>query len=453
MKPISFEEGLSTLFRLDLGENILGHLSLAERTGFSQHAQDWLRQRLDHEPGKTVHFGWFGRKSLDQIVAFWEVLREGDPREIRNSVRALVRDEQDSTILSLALNSIIPPLVVLGRGSSIGALHDQSPQTFDGRFAESAALDLGACGDWDNALAILERAHQGGASPQINMSSQSLLWKHAYLQGHVETVLPRLAAIPFNRELAHAAASRAWQLAAYRIRAGGNDAHVPAVAPEEQIPSYVDAAAIQMAALEGIPSAARERVDELRRALVPRTLTIQHADRGMSFELDPLSDALFTAQVRIAAQRGDYDKLSSLARTQFGSLVPASAIVIDALIEEGDWRGAAEIADRHDPRDQAVIEGFDDTRMNEYCELQLILAAAAARSSNDAAARAFLSRHVDALTAMREADRSDTDEGEAGDSDRMTLGLWPAALLAGAAEGVVPRRILAVLLPVFRNAY
>ncbi len=136
-----------------------------------------------------------------------------------------------------------------------------------------------------------------------------------------------------------------------------------------------------------------------------------------------------------------------------GSLIPASDVVIDALIEEGDWRGAAEIADRHDPRDQTVIEGFDDTRMDDYCRLQVILAAAAARSGNDAAAHAYLSKHVEASISIREADRSDTGEEKAGSSETMAPGLWPAMLLAGAAEGLVPRRFLAMLLPVFRGAY
>ena len=39
------------------------------------------------------------------------------------------------------------------------------------------------------------------------------------------------------------------------------------------------------------------------------------------------------------------------------------------------------------------------------------------------------------------------------DTDEIPPGLWEATLLAGAAEGLLPRNILAVLLPVFRNPY
>ena len=116
---------------------------------------------------------------------------------------------------------------------------------------------------------------------------------------------------------------------------------------------------MQIAAFESIPSAA-EAVAELRRAFAPQEIAIQHADRGLAFNSSSVFDHLRTAQVRVAAQRGNYAKLSRLAEMPSRTFTPISEVVIDALVEEGDWRGAAEFAERYDPRDQLLIEGFDD---------------------------------------------------------------------------------------------
>jgi hypothetical protein len=450
MGSIAFEAGLSALFRHNAGGDVLGHLALAERAGLSRGANDWLQQRLDGEPEKKVHVRWLGKKSFEEIVVLWEALRQGSSLDILNCMRASVPDKRDTVGLSLAFDSIIVPLVILGRGSTIPPLQGKLPESIGGSFAERAALGLGSSGDWDGALSVLEQAHQDGANPHINMSSQSQLWKHAYLQGLIDPVLPRLAAIPFNRELAHAAGRRAWGLVAYRIRAGDNEVQVPALTPEQQVPGYTEAAAMQIAALEGISSAA-ETIAELHRLLRTKPMTITLADRGLAFEIE--IDELTTARVRIAARRRDYAKLAALAQAPSRSLEPVSVAVIDALIDEGDWRAAAEFAKRYDPRDQSVFEGLDDTRMHEYRLLQLILAAAAARDGDDAAAQAHLATHLEAGRAIREAERSDSDEDVADDDEEVPPGLWPTTLLAGAAEGVLPRHFIALLLPLFRAAY
>jgi hypothetical protein len=312
-------------------------------------------------------------------------------------------------------------------------------------------MALGACGEWDEALGILDQAHRDGATPHINLASESALWRHAYLQGEVDTVLSRLAAIPFHRDRAHAAEGRAWQLVAYQLRAGRRDVHVPAVAKADQAFGYTEAAAMAIAALEGTPAAA-EAVSALRGVLSPQPATMFHfPDRGVAMQWT--CDDLTTARIHVAARRKDYAKLSALAAMRTSSLLSLSASVIDALLEEGDWRGAAEFAERYDPREQPVVEGFDDTRMDEYCLLQLVLAVSAARGGDDAAARAHLAQHVAALHSIREADQDDWDgeEGETGDTETAALGLRWATVLAGAAEGVVPRRFLAMLLPTFRN--
>lgn len=278
------------------------------------------------------------------------------------------------------------------------------------------------------------------------------MWKQAYLQGEIDTVLPRLAAIPFHRDRAHAAAGRAWQLIAYRIRAGQTDIPIPVLAEADQPFGYAEAAAMKVAALEETPSRAEE-VADLRRVIAPHTTEVHAVDRGVVIRLtlDPLS----AAQIHIAAGRRDYAKLSTIADAPSSSLPPLSASIVDALLDAGDWRGAADFADRYDLRDQPVIPGFDDTRLEEHCMLQLILAAAAARGGDDAAAGAHLAEHVAALRAVWEAEREewDADEDAAENVETVEPALRAATVLAGAAEGVVPRPFLAMLLPVYRSTY
>jgi hypothetical protein len=453
---MDFETGLATLFRSDSGGHLLGHLALAECTGLSDRAREWLRRRLEGEPEGRLRLGWFGNQSLDQIGAIGDAVFAGSPREIFNVVRAAVADEDDVT-LGLALSSIIVPLVLTGRGATLRALQGELPPLLAADFTNTAAFNLGSCGEWENAIAVLEHAHADGANPGIGMAIESLMWKHAYLQGGVDTVLPRLAAIPFHRELAHAEEARAWQLKYHQVRAGRGGAPVPAL-PGDQSPAYVEAAAIQIAALEGDATAA-DLVRGLRDALASKTISIEFADRGIGIAFEPVSDALFKARARVAARRKNYAELERLARSPAPALLIAPDVVIDALIEEGDWRAAADCAERHDPRNRAVIEGFDDTRQEEHRDLQLILAAAACRGGCDADAQRYLSRYVEASIAFREMPRPE-DEGDdleelggAAVPSQGPPGLWPATLLAGAAAGVLPRRFLAVLLPVFRSAY
>jgi len=250
----------------------------------------------------------------------------------------------------------------------------------DAGFAARAATALGACGEWDEALGILEQAHSEAASLGITEWNECTLWKHAYLQGEVDTILPKLAAIPFHRHQPDAAEGRAWRLVAYQLRAGRTGIHVPAIAKPDQSFGYIEAAAMAIAALEGIGSA-EQAVAELRHLLVPST-TMDPADRKFAGKLT-------TARIRVAARRRDYAKLSTLAQTRFGA--PWSGTVIDALLEEGDWRGAAEFAVQYDPRDHPV----DDSLMNVYCMLQLCLAVAAAGGGDDASARTHLDEHLD----------------------------------------------------------
>jgi hypothetical protein len=431
METTRFEERLSTLFRSD--PSGLSHLALAECAGLSHHAVDWLRRRV-------------------KVASLWSAVREGGPLEILQSVRTAIVDPQDETDLSRALDSLIEPLTLLRRGTVIRALHAELSGLVVASFAENAAVALGACGEWNDALAILDHAHRDGANPHINLANESALWKHAYLQGEIDTVLPRLAAIPFHRDRAPAAPGRAWQLIAYRIRAGHSDIPIPVLAEGDQPFGYAEAAAMKVVALEETPSAA-ETVADLRRVITPHTTEIHAVDRGVAIRLT--LDPLAAAEIHIAARKRDYAKLSAIADASSSSLPPLSQSIVDALLEVGDWRGAADFANRYDLRDQPVIPGFDDTRLDEHCMLQLILAAAAARGGDDAAAGAHLAEHVTALRAVWEAEREEwgAEAGAAADAETVEPALRAATVLAGAAEGVVPRPFIAMMLPVYRATY
>jgi hypothetical protein len=440
MEALRFEDGLSALVR-DNTLDIFGQLAVAEVAGVSPRIHDCLREQVAREPNNRVRVCWFGEMSYGEIASVWEALRRARPLEILNSVASAVRDDdQDHTQLSLALASIIEPLILLQRGSVLRGLHAELSEHPDAGFAARAATALGACGEWDEALGILEQAHSEAASLGITEWNECTLWKHAYLQGEVDTILPKLAAIPFHRHQPDAAEGRAWRLVAYQLRAGRTGIHVPAIAKPDQSFGYIEAAAMAIAALEGIGSA-EQAVAELRHLLVPST-TMDPADRKFAGKLT-------TARIRVAARRRDYAKLSTLAQTRFGA--PWSGTVIDALLEEGDWRGAAEFAVQYDPRDHPV----DDSLMNVYCMLQLCLAVAAAGGGDDASARAHLDEHLDmgGLNGDANQARNQFETFQPPGTHLAGLNLRTATLLAGAAEGVIPRRVLPMLLPVLLNGY
>src|SRR5262249_46540452 len=149
------------------------------------------------------------------------------------------------------------------------ALHAELPREIADGFAAAAGLELAPCNEWDEALSMLERAYRDGAASKLPLHSQSELWKFAYLHGHVETAMPRLAAIPFNRDFPTMAENGRWQLLAYRIRSGRTDLTVPVLDRDNRSLPYLEAAALQVVRLETIAAAA-DTVRKLRAALPSR---------------------------------------------------------------------------------------------------------------------------------------------------------------------------------------
>jgi len=72
----------------------------------------------------------------------------------------------------------------------------------------------------------------------------------------------------------------------------------------------------------------------------------------------------------------------------------------------------------------------------------------AARTGDDAAAQVFLRNYAPAYARDPETSVDDLDMN---DLDLGKVCPWATTVLAGAAEGVIPRRFIALLLPVFRD--
>jgi hypothetical protein len=442
MTAFRFEEGLARLFAFERGNNLLTLLALAKRARLSQRIPDWLTRKADGSVRRKLAFDWLGAQWIKNIVPLWEVLRGGSAHDIEGSVRALISPDRWGMHLEFALRDLIRPLALLERGQVAAELHDEM-LNHGIQITRQTALTLARAGDWQHALAVLTSGHQRDPDLSMSFTIQEELWRLAYLDGLTETVLPRLAAIPFDRSLAHAKELRRWWLTVRQIRAGNPAVRVPVIEPDQQSPGYVEAAAIQIAALAGDSSQTRI-VEDLRRVLTPQTIKVDLPQHGLSFSMGRTAHELFKAEVMIAARRKDYAQGARLARlASHDPFISAADVVIDVFLEEGDWRGAAMIADKHDPRERPVMGDFDNDPLDEYRSIQLAIAAMAARTGDDAAAQDFLRNY--ALSYLRDP-KSGLDDLDIG-----KVCPWAATVLAGAAEGAMARRLIALLLPVFRN--
>jgi hypothetical protein len=458
---VSFEEGLSRLFGQSDGSDLLTLMSLAQAAGMADRLEGWLRSGTDGVRRTRFWTGPFANQSIKDILSTWHVLCKGDATEIRDAFGAVSLDDLDALA-----GDLTRPLAILDRGNVVVALHEEPFKKGKNGNAQWVALTLAESGDWDCVITILEQAHRNGENPSFSISTQSLIWKHAYLQRQVGTVLPKLAAIPFNRDLSHAKGLRAWQLLAYQIRAGRSDVCAPIIEPEKQTHGYADAAVMQIAELADDPTESRT-VRELHRVLKIRPVRVDIPGRGLSFDIRNASHELLKAEIKITARRRDYAKAAVLAQSpSHEPYVFSSDLMIDAFIDEGDWRSAAAIAQRHDPRDRPPPEGFDDDRLTEYRLLQGVLATAAARDGDHTAARTFLINYARARAAeiseqaaLQEASEPDVTKGDASDTGVSEADADPdevcplrATVLAGAAEGLLGPRLLPVLLDTFRRS-
>lgn len=453
-RAMSYERGLAARFNAE--DTSLSLMAMAQIGGFGDRIPAWLKAA--QETSSRFHSHFFAPQALQRIFdalltgdvgAIERALQYADVGKLDVALSVDLEQQEPSTPawLDYAIRLVAAPLVLLGRAELLPLLHDNSLRRLGPKarsdFTVNASLALAEADEWDHALRILMRARDAGAGIPIDDVNERLLWKYAYLYRRVDTVMPVLADMPFSPREPHLVEYRKWELKAYQIRAGRAGDRIPVITGP-QPHGYESAVAMQIAALADDPAAA-DYVEELRRIVRPRTLEVIHVDRNLAFSTTNVPGIFSVAEAQIAARRKDYKGAAALARlTSTNLLDDPPNDVIDAFLDEGDWRGAVTIAQVHDPRKQPVLAGFDDTRVQEYIELYDHLAVAAARDGEDAAAEAL-------IATAKAVDRAELRDGDGARTDQAYL--WLDTLLAGLAESRLPRKYLYVLTPAFRSAY
>jgi hypothetical protein len=429
-----YEEGLAKLFAQ--GPASIVHMALAHISGFGALLPAWVANAaraglLDERRSWRL----FEAVLSGQAEAIEVALRK-DREELPATERA------EAERLDIPVEDIVETLALLGRGDIVVELHANALQR---RLAENefsltglVVFNLARAGDWTHAMEILDHARRMHADEVKSLFRDRSFWIYAYQHRQIDGAISALAHQLFAGERRDSAEPAAWKLKAYQIRAVMTGIDVPAIEGNQPF-DYVEAAAMQVAALDGDPASA-ELVRQLRNVLQPQRMEMIHADRGFALVYDHVASEMLLARARIAASRKDYAKAADLARTPVPNvLITPASRVIQAFLEEGDWRGAADIAKEHDPRLEEVGTGLDDSRAWEFVQLYVYLAFAAAYSGDDAAALAFLDQ-------AEHVDRNEVDRDEDG------VPISPPFLayytyLAGAAEGLLPRRHLHLLGP------
>jgi hypothetical protein len=92
-----------------------------------------------------------------------------------------------------------------------------------------------------------------------------------------------------------------------------------------------------------------------------------------------------------------------------------------------------------------------DTRKQDYLELQRALAGAAARAGDDEDAQRFLANYRHATAHMPDPSNPTGVRSLATDTTDLAkrVDLWPATLIAGLAEGRIPRHTISMFIHVF----
>jgi hypothetical protein len=447
---LTFEQGLRHFFRGIEDGNPFLLLALADAGGFADQKVDWLQQTAS---GRLLSLGPHGERSVSELLSVWARLQSGTSDEVFEAIIGFLLDHSQSIFL---LRDLVKPLALVGRVDMVPQLARRAYAAgFREDFtAEAIILELGKAGAWEEVRGMCAVEQEFTGSPAISTSAEALLWKYVYHQRQTETVLPRLAELPYDPRQAYSEV-RKWVALAFRIRAEGPDLRVPVIARDRQPHGYQRAAAMQVAALEDDSSAA-SYVRDLRGVLQDRTVTMQFVDQGLTVEATTERRDYLAERIMIAARRRQYGKVAELARIPAqGMLIPPADLAVEAFLEEGDWRGASQIAETHDLRRRPVPRGLDDTRKEDYLALQKALAGAAARAGDDEDAQRFLANYRHAVVSMPNRDGRKRVGSPTSDTTDIfkRVDLWPATLMVGVAEGRLPRPTISMFLHVFTRFY
>jgi hypothetical protein len=450
---------LECAFRDIEGKNPFLLLALADVGQLNDLAHRWLDQVAGGHP---LQLGPHGPRPVKDLLALWTTLKTGSPEDALTAVRSFLVDPSNTLF---TVRDLIQPLALVGRTEILPVVFERLvDEGADAEFAmNSILISLGAAGAWTEVLDVcaMWRAH-GQLAFEHASSFEDYFWKHIYHQHQTEFVLPRfvpLASGPPSPRTEH----REWSAIASRIRAGRTDLHVPVIPRGQQPNGYYEAAAMQIASLENDASA-RDHVAELRRVIGSEPATIEVPGRGIVAKLDMQPSDYRAQRIMIAAHRKDYDAVSAIVESSpHNPFNHPADIAIAAFLEEGDWRGAAGIAETYDLRKRAVPRGFSDSRKQDYLMLQLTLAGSAACAGDTGAAELFLESYKLAHMLMPDPPPDEDDEDEDDDepvdpsedatatspSSNEPVDLWSATLIAGVAENRLPARFISMLLPVF----
>lgn len=429
----SYEDLLAARFRA--GRAVFPSMFLAQMAGFSARLPEWLDAACKECKLDPV-----------DLTRQFQVVLTADPARIEKDMFPRARpdwlsgeNQEGAEALDRGLaRAAVTPLALLGRGDVLVALHanalDRLKAGTTSELTVRAVTALAESGDWTNALAILERARRTSTNVAIEPEKERVLWKYAYLHREAERVMPVLATMPFGTDTPARREDRTWMLKVYQIRAGDEGAQVP-VLSDSKGPNYLMAVAMQVAALENDP-ASDGRIKDLKALLSSRpTQTITH--NGVEFRINLATVALSQARAAIAARRKDSARATEHAKTRGRDGANPANHMTAAFLEEGDWQGAAATLRTHDPRRRKSVAGDGAV---EYVQFHRSIAVAAAWSGDDTAAAEAL--------AKAQAEYARLMEKHPGEFDGDDLG-WHPAILAGVAEGKLPRKRIHVLVDAF----
>ncbi|MFM9940160.1 MAG: hypothetical protein ACKVP7_11780 [Hyphomicrobiaceae bacterium] len=429
----TFAKNVQQLFLWQEG-GVATKLALAERAGIA----DWARDQLlnNSKAGTELKLlSWQSPAAPSAVLEQWEVLRSGDATTIFQSIDKFTLRNLKSA-RQLALGELLVPLFVLARDDVLHELALQHTES-DSSFYEPLALALMQIGEWEKALVVLESVHKDKSPSGGNMWANSMYWKQAERQRVDEHTLRRLASIPLLRFQSDAArASDLWPL----LLLSGREVLDLTPAAASAQPAWSKAAAIKVAMLER--AGRREEADRWLAALDKPPTEMILVEKGMQISFSASAIDLAKARTHVAARERDIEALERLAALPSSNLLlQHDVMAIDAAIDEGDWIGAARLLKKFDPRQRTVPRGFDDDRSQVFASTHAILAALASSSGDDVNAAhhlATMAAEICQPGAPAEAINSVN---------------FLATILAGAAEGKLPHRLVGVLWPTFRAAY